>query len=138
MKAAKASHEDVDQMRKFLFALDDMVNSPESSIHDIGTFCHAHFNNKCGRHFQRILFGYDTLVENACDPDLSYLDWKPEIKEAITAFQHRVVSTDPTNTQIQELLEQWKKTKDGAMSYEQAGVFARSSVEDFVKWLSQI
>lgn len=95
MKAAKASPDDVDQMRDFLFELNDMVNNPENSIHDIGTFCHAHFNHKCGRHFQRVLFGYDTLIENACDPTLSYLDWKPEIKEAITAFQHRLHADAP-------------------------------------------
>ncbi len=90
MKAAKATPADVDEMRDFLFELEEMVNNPENSTRDIGTFCHAHFVSRCGRHFQRILFGYDTLIENACDPSLSYLDWKPEIKEAITAFQHRV------------------------------------------------
>jgi hypothetical protein len=90
MRAAKATPADVDQMREFLFELEQMVNDAEYDLHDIGTFCHARFNSDCGRHFQRVLFGYDTLIENACDPTLSYLDWKPEIKEAITAFQHRV------------------------------------------------
>lgn len=85
MKAAKATPADVDEIRNFLFELEEMVNNPENSTRDIGTFCHAHFVSKCGRHFQRILFGYDTLIENACDPSLPYLDWKPEIKEAITA-----------------------------------------------------
>lgn len=30
--------------------------------------------------FNRVVLGYQTLVESACDPSLSYLDWKPEIK----------------------------------------------------------
>lgn len=28
----------------------------------------------------KITFGYRTLVDNACDPDLSYLEWRPDIK----------------------------------------------------------
>jgi ketol-acid reductoisomerase len=31
----------------------------------------------------RILFGFEVLVENACDPDLDYLDFNKEIKEAL-------------------------------------------------------
>jgi len=29
--------------------------------------------------WERVVFGYDTLVRNACDPDKDYLDWKPGI-----------------------------------------------------------
>jgi len=88
MKAAKATPADVDEMRDFLFKLEEMVSDLEEyDAGDIGDFCYAHFSAQCGRHFQRVLFGYDTLVDNACDPTLSHLDWKPEIEEAITAFQ---------------------------------------------------
>ena len=31
----------------------------------------------------RITLGYTTLVDNCCDPDLDYLDFNKEIKEAI-------------------------------------------------------
>ena len=31
----------------------------------------------------RILFGFEVLVENACDPDLDYLDFNKEIKEVL-------------------------------------------------------
>jgi len=92
MTAAKATPADVDQMRDFLFELEQMVENArhDDDIEKIGRFCHSHFPSRCGHHYQRILFGYDTLIENACDPTLSYLDWKPEIKDAITAFQHCV------------------------------------------------
>ncbi len=29
----------------------------------------------------RIIYGYEVLVENVCDPDLDYLAFKPEIKQ---------------------------------------------------------
>ncbi len=31
--------------------------------------------------WRRVVFGHSTLVDNACDKTLDYLDWKPEIKE---------------------------------------------------------
>jgi hypothetical protein len=35
--------------------------------------------------YERVIFGYETLIENVCDPQLSYLDFKPELKTALTA-----------------------------------------------------
>jgi hypothetical protein len=29
----------------------------------------------------RVIMGYEVLVENVCDPDLDYLDYKPELKK---------------------------------------------------------
>jgi hypothetical protein len=31
----------------------------------------------------RIIFGYEVLVDNVCDPELDYLDYNKEIKEAL-------------------------------------------------------
>jgi hypothetical protein len=31
----------------------------------------------------RILMGYEVLVDNVCDPDLDYLDFKPELKKLL-------------------------------------------------------
>jgi hypothetical protein len=31
----------------------------------------------------RIIVGYEVLVDNACDPELDYLDYNKEIKEAL-------------------------------------------------------
>lgn len=35
--------------------------------------------------YAKITFGYRTLVENACDPDCSYLEWRPDIKAFLDA-----------------------------------------------------
>lgn len=38
--------------------------------------------NWCGS-FQRIVTNAEVLIKNACDPDLDYLEFKPEIREAM-------------------------------------------------------
>ncbi len=39
----------------------------------------------------RIIFGYSTLVENCCDPDLDYLDYNKEIKELFNKKENESV-----------------------------------------------
>ncbi len=43
--------------------------------------------------WERTVFGYTVLVDNCCDPDLNYLEWRPEYKKAIDAVQ-----TNPSST----------------------------------------
>lgn len=31
----------------------------------------------------RVIIGFEVLVDNVCDPDLDYLDYKPEIKKLL-------------------------------------------------------
>ena len=31
----------------------------------------------------RVIFGFEVLVDNVCDPDLDYLEFKPEIKKLL-------------------------------------------------------
>jgi hypothetical protein len=31
----------------------------------------------------RIIFGFEVLVDNVCDPDLDYLDFNPELKKLL-------------------------------------------------------
>ncbi|MBQ3414841.1 MAG: hypothetical protein IJH39_05745 [Clostridia bacterium] len=42
--------------------------------------------NWCGS-FQRIVTNAEVLIDNACDTNLDYLEWKPEIKEAIEKYE---------------------------------------------------
>lgn len=37
--------------------------------------------------FGRIIMDAEVLIDNACDPDLDYLEWKPEIKEALEKYE---------------------------------------------------
>ena len=37
--------------------------------------------------FERVVFGFGILLENCCDPDLSYLDWRPDIRAFLESQQ---------------------------------------------------
>jgi hypothetical protein len=84
MTVAKATSEQVDVLRTWFHELEDVLENPEKDALDIAEFVHDTFKQRRIDEYERILFGYETLVENACDPNLSYLEWKPEIKAAIT------------------------------------------------------
>lgn len=46
----------------------------------------------------RILMGYDVLVDNVCDPDLDYLDYKPELKKQFDFYEeHHPENAEPSN-----------------------------------------
>ena len=47
--------------------------------------------NYCGS-FGRIVMNADVLIDNACDPDLDYLEFKPEIIKAVKEYEqnHKV------------------------------------------------
>jgi hypothetical protein len=42
-----------------------------------------YFQRNISHIYMRIVFGYEILVDNVCDPDLNYLEFKPEIKELL-------------------------------------------------------
>lgn len=37
--------------------------------------------------FGRIIMDAEVLIDNACDPELDYLEWKPEIKTALEKYE---------------------------------------------------
>ena len=38
--------------------------------------------------FQRIVTDAECLIDNVCDPDIDYLEYKPEIKEALEKYNN--------------------------------------------------
>lgn len=44
--------------------------------------------NCCGS-FGRIVMDAEVLIDNACDPNLDYLEFKPEIMEAINEYNEK-------------------------------------------------
>ena len=51
---------------------------------------HANFSGS----FQRIIMDAEVLIENACDPDLDYLEYKPEIQKAIEEYNEQHGETE--------------------------------------------
>lgn len=42
-----------------------------------------YYSSNISHIYMRIVWGYEILVDNACDPDLDYLEFKPEIKKLL-------------------------------------------------------
>ena len=82
LKMARAYPEQIQAMREWFYALETMLES-DADAEDVGRFVQRSFGTKRIGEYERILFGYETMFENACDPSLSYLDFKPEIKAAL-------------------------------------------------------
>lgn len=57
MKLAKSSQAEIDALMKWLQEREDKEDGPPP--------------------FMRVVFGYETLVQNCCDPEKDYLDFKP-------------------------------------------------------------
>lgn len=90
IKMARAYPAQIEAMRKWFQELEAMLDDETKDNADIGLFVAKTFEQRRIDEYERVLFGYETLFDNACDPNLSYLSFKPEIIEALTAFQHRV------------------------------------------------
>lgn len=84
MKMAKADPAEVEALRVFMATLEEMINEKEEDYHDIGEWVCDNLPA-----WRRTIEGYPILVENACDPVLSYLDWKPELKQFIDEVQSK-------------------------------------------------
>lgn len=84
MKMAKADSAEVEALRVFMATLEEKIDDLglPGDFHDIGDWVCENFPQ-----WRRTIEGYPILVENACDPALSYLDWKPELKQFIEAQQ---------------------------------------------------
>jgi hypothetical protein len=42
-----------------------------------------YYNRKISHIHMRIIFGYETLVDNICDPELDYLDFNKDLKKVL-------------------------------------------------------
>ena len=79
MKMAKATEEEWDRAMKFAL----WVSSDEAKELDDEEFG-KQVGERCP-HLCRIIYGYKVLVDNCADPNLDYLEFKPEIKAAMEA-----------------------------------------------------
>lgn len=75
VRMAKANTDEVEKLRQFMADLEDKVFDPNIGDPDLEEWIRENFPQ-----WRRTIEGYPILVENACDPTLTYLDWKPEIK----------------------------------------------------------
>jgi hypothetical protein len=86
LRMARASQEQLDTLRKWFQELEAMLEDEKSDMHDIGQFVSKTYEARRIDEYERILMGYETMIENACDQSLTYLDFKPEIKAAMQNY----------------------------------------------------
>ncbi|MCR4854457.1 MAG: hypothetical protein K5893_12805 [Prevotella sp.] len=60
--------------------------------------------------FGRIIIDAEVLIDNACDPDLDYLEFKPEIKAAMEEYEKKEELMEAARKQLMN--ELWHKGTD--------------------------
>lgn len=110
MRMAKAPQEHVDRLREWMQFNDELCHIDPTNSYEWNRFkddwndderflkiikhCEDdegfnweyyldYFRANISHIHMRIIFGYEVLVDNACDPELDYLDYNKEIKEAL-------------------------------------------------------
>lgn len=79
MRIAKATEKEVRDLQQFFEEIEELLEDGIDTYEDYERIIDERFPKLAGG-WRRILFGYKTLLKNTCDPSLSYLEWKPEIK----------------------------------------------------------
>lgn len=93
MKMAKASAKDIAAVREFLQIIDEAVEygtftvqtgeGDEEQLDCDDEMLASLIRNKwlhVGPAWQRVVYGCDVLISNCCDPALSHLEWRPDVK----------------------------------------------------------
>lgn len=80
MTMAKASKEEWEAVMRFARELDEEIKHPEKTDTELREWI-----EKAPSLF-RVVFGYQVIVDNACDPDSDTLAFKPEIAAAMGAY----------------------------------------------------
>lgn len=80
LRCARAYPEEIQKVREWFQKLEDVMNDDENSDSQYGEWLRKHYHEVEGK-WERILLGYETMFDNACDPSLTYLAFKPEILE---------------------------------------------------------
>jgi hypothetical protein len=81
LRMARAYPDQVQRVREWFQKLEELLDDERTSSSDYGIWISAHYH-EVANDWERILFGYDTLIENVCDQTKSYLEFKPEILSA--------------------------------------------------------
>lgn len=85
IKVSAATLEDTDRIRQFFVDLEDVLDGDytHDSLGEWLEICYPHIKHD----WQRLIFAYETVYENACDLTSRTLEWKPEIAQALDAWK---------------------------------------------------
>lgn len=80
---AKASKADINALRKFMLSLEQMCEDPDESLAMLRWMRQGFGNVNVSTGWRRVVEGADILIDEVCDPEKDYLDYKPELKQLI-------------------------------------------------------
>lgn len=80
LRCARAYPKQIQKVREWFQQLEDVMDDEHNDASDYGDWLRSHYHEVEGE-WERILFGYETMFNNACNPNLTYLEFKPEILE---------------------------------------------------------
>lgn len=142
IKQGKPSGQDIDAIADFLEWLEAEMEDPETSLL---TNIRDRIPSISG--WRRVVHGCATLVDNCCDPNLDYLEFKPEIQQCLEPSQAHLDLKKfiaDRGFEISQALEQLRLTpvtsdydammRDRAVVENQAKLAAYSHV---LTWLAQ-
>ncbi|MGB8706238.1 MAG: hypothetical protein WCD31_14525 [Gillisia sp.] len=105
MKLARTNEKEINSLLRILTELEDLYKYDLKNMHfenvdfseyeilknlrrdNTEDFLDDLIQHLAGIHFQRILWNCDTMLRNCSDPDLSYLDFSPEIKKGLSVLE---------------------------------------------------
>lgn len=105
LRMARAYPDQVQRVREWFQKLEEILDDEKTTSADYGAWIAGHYH-EVSSDWERILFGYDTLIENVCDQTKSYLEFKPEIKEAISARRALLQQHEEDTRQLAQLVIQ--------------------------------
>lgn len=121
MKQAKASDEDLLTLIRFFEALED---SEKKTVPALG-YRVRDFIPLVSPCWRRVVYGYDVMFRNACDPNLPHLDYRPDIK-------HREEHFQPLLDELQEILTQLSDALVECKSEHLAAFKAMSGISELI------
>ena len=110
MKMAKADKTEWEAVMRFANELEEEIKYRHMTDEELGAWA-----RKAPCLF-RVVFGYQTLVDNCADPNLDYLDFNPEIKRVMeapdTSYSHNEIEAACGGEVAQDVAAKVKARRD--------------------------
>ena len=83
LRMARSMPKEINTMRQFLFDLEEKMYDLEYDNDDLANWLMDEYKKRFEPYWQRLFSGYETMFDNACNPNLDYLAWKPELQNLL-------------------------------------------------------
>ncbi len=124
MKMAKSSPEEMEKMLEFFnrleaifegeFEQDEVFGDYEDELQEaVGTHVVEWWEKFLGGSWARFYWGFDTMLRSVADPELSYLDFKPELRQKLDSQPELLAACEAARAWMGE-------RKQGDWPYDQA------------------